>query len=42
MMTPRQWVMVVLIIVVFAALLVAGTLLLATGHAPPSQRPLTP
>ena len=41
-MTPRQWVLVVLIIVVFAAPLIAGTLLLATGQGPPPVRPLTP
>jgi hypothetical protein len=41
-MTPRQWVLVVLIIGVFAAALIAGTLLLATGHGHPPVRPLTP
>jgi hypothetical protein len=35
MMTPRQWVLVILIIVVFAAALVAGTLLIATGSYSP-------
>ncbi len=41
-MTPRQWVLLVLIIGVFAAAMIAGTLLLATGHSPPPIRPLTP
>jgi len=41
-MTPRQWVLAVLIVVVCAAALIAGTLLLATGHGPPPIRPLTP
>ena len=41
-MTPRQWVLVVLIIAGVAAAMVAGTLLLATGHSPPPIRPLTP
>ncbi len=41
-MTWRQWVLVMLIIVVMAGAAIAGTLLLATGHVPPPSRPLTP
>jgi hypothetical protein len=41
MMTPRQWVLVVLILVACAAAVVGMTLLLATGQLHP-VRPLTP
>jgi hypothetical protein len=41
-MTQREWVLVVLIVAVLAAASIAGMLLIATGHAPPNSRPLTP
>ena len=41
-MTWREWVLVILIVVVMGGVAVAGTLLPAAGHLPPPNRPLTP
>ena len=39
-MTPWQWVRVVLLIAVFAAAAIGGTLLLATGNGDPNTGPI--